>query len=207
MFKHHLNKRGFTLVEILVVVAIIAIMARIVTANLSGLRGQARDNRRLSDIKNIQIALSLYYSDNGMYPKNIYGTGASAPDSGLAPTYMGKVPFDPLTTGNPTCSTGPFSDPGCYRYNAYYVPGNVTGTCNSTVNIPTLYHIGSAFEDTTNSAVTTQDADIDGSGTTLAYGGTTYYRCTSPTGSFNGNAASCSGNSASTPDPCYDVMP
>ena len=56
--------RGFTLVELLVVIAIIGILASIVMVGLGGAKQKSRDSKRVADIKNIQLALSLYYNDN-----------------------------------------------------------------------------------------------------------------------------------------------
>ena len=66
--------KGFTLVELLVVVAIIGILATIVLSSLSSLssaRERARDARRLSDIATIQNSLEMYHLDNGVYPNSI----------------------------------------------------------------------------------------------------------------------------------------
>ena len=52
--------RGFTLIELLVVIAIIGILSSVVLASLNSARTKARDTRRVSDMKQIQIALELY---------------------------------------------------------------------------------------------------------------------------------------------------
>ena len=63
------QKRGFTLVELLVVIAIIGILSSIVLANLNGSRQAARDVKRISDVKQLQLALELYFDANsGKYP-------------------------------------------------------------------------------------------------------------------------------------------
>jgi len=59
---------GFTLIELLVVIAVVAFLSTITFALLSNAREKARDSRRLSDINNIEEALSLYYDSNGQYP-------------------------------------------------------------------------------------------------------------------------------------------
>lgn len=61
-------KKGFTLVELLVVVAIIGLIAGIAVVSVNSTRAKARDTKRLEDIKQIQNALAQRFSDLGMYP-------------------------------------------------------------------------------------------------------------------------------------------
>ncbi len=79
-----INKsRGFTLIELLVVIGIIGILASITIAGLNTARSKARDARRISELRNIGIALENYASaHNGMYPYND-ADGSNAIESSL----------------------------------------------------------------------------------------------------------------------------
>lgn len=68
--------KGFTLVELLVVMAILGILAVITLANFSTSQAKARDAQRKSDLKQISIALEAYYADHGAYP--VSGTSGDA---------------------------------------------------------------------------------------------------------------------------------
>ena len=61
-------QRGFTLIGLLLVIAIIGLLASIVLASLSSAQAKARDARRLEDMNSLQKALTIYNSDNGVYP-------------------------------------------------------------------------------------------------------------------------------------------
>lgn len=67
------NKKGFTLVEILVVMAILLLMIVILIGILNpiALVNKARDNRRKKDLNRIKVAFEEYYNDNGCYPNNV----------------------------------------------------------------------------------------------------------------------------------------
>lgn len=108
-----MNNRGFTLIELLVVVAIIGMLSSVVLAALGEARASARDSKRLSDLRQMQTALELYYQNNGAYPiqTSWHGTtpgcynlgGNESPNDaipGLAPTYIQEVPQDPRRVGN-----------------------------------------------------------------------------------------------------------
>ena len=73
------TQAGFTLIELLVVIAIIGILASVVLASLNSARTKARNASYVSQIKEYQKALSLAYSDAGVYPGHPYwgciGTG------------------------------------------------------------------------------------------------------------------------------------
>jgi len=70
MFPNHKNSnKAFTLIELLVVIAIIGVLAAVVLASLNSARVKAQDAQRLSDLKQIQTALEMYYNEYGYYPK------------------------------------------------------------------------------------------------------------------------------------------
>lgn len=80
------NNAGFTLIELLIVIAIIGILASFILANMAESRAQARDAERLNDMKQIQVALELYYNRNKEYPSTL---------DDIAP-YIEEVPSDPI---------------------------------------------------------------------------------------------------------------
>lgn len=107
------TKRGFTLIELLVVIAIIGILSSVVLASLGTARQKARDATRISDMKNIQMALELYYDSRQSYPGQttnaLYAaTGfldsASWTSNPLvgAGNYIPNIPVDPLISRGAT---------------------------------------------------------------------------------------------------------
>lgn len=181
-----MRSKGFTLIELLVVIAIIGILSTIVITSLSAARAKARDAKRIADVKSVQLALALYYTDNGMFPKNIYSTSGSAPDNGLSPTYLPSVPKDPVDNSN-------------YKFAAYSLSS--ANICNATTFPPIKYHIGAVLEDSTNSALA-QDADAPQQNSGSMTG---FYYCTG-TSDFNGLTPTCTAAANGT-DFCYDQTP
>ena len=98
------NELGFTLIEILVVLAIIGVLTTIALPNFMGARQRARDAVRKSDIRQIQKALELYKNDQvpPAYPTSynnvLFPQATCAPTPWIEnnTTYMPKVPCDPL---------------------------------------------------------------------------------------------------------------
>ena len=63
------SESGFTLMELLISVAIISLLSSVVLASISGARASARDAQRIQQVNQIQQALEMFYNDNGHYPK------------------------------------------------------------------------------------------------------------------------------------------
>lgn len=97
------DTRGFTLIEIMVVVVILGILAGIVVPRLLDRPEEARRTKAAVQIKSLEEALGLFKLDNGFYPTTEQGLESlvSQPESGRIPTkyreggYINKVPEDP----------------------------------------------------------------------------------------------------------------
>ncbi len=62
------NSKGFTIVELLIVIVVIGILAALVITTFTGIQRKARDTERTTDIKAIHSQLEAYYAQNGWYP-------------------------------------------------------------------------------------------------------------------------------------------
>lgn len=102
--KSNATAKGFTLVELLVVISIIGLLSSIVLSSLSVARSKARDTQRISDIHNLQTALELYRASNGAYPTqasvSVIGTWPGS--GGLGGSQLGfLVPESAYAIGSP----------------------------------------------------------------------------------------------------------
>jgi len=83
--------RGFTLVELLIVVAIIAILAAIAVPALTNATERARQRRTMADMRSVMIAVSSYGTDFAFVPQLPSGTVAQLRPH-LVPTYLRLLP-------------------------------------------------------------------------------------------------------------------
>jgi len=110
-FNKRRGEKGFTLIELLVVIAIIGILATIVLVSLNSARQKARDARRVSDMRQVALALEMYYDDNVAYPAGNGTACTNATWLTMASTiegggYMTSVPNDPTNSGSTVYSYG-----------------------------------------------------------------------------------------------------
>lgn len=68
-------REGFTLIELLVVISIIGLLSSVVLVSVNSARAKARDAKRLSDLKQYQLALEFYYDRYSKYPDTHSDTG------------------------------------------------------------------------------------------------------------------------------------
>ena len=183
--RKHKNS-GFTLIELLVVIAIIGVLASIVLASLNNARRKSRDARRVTDLKEIGLALQLYVDGVGAgeYPLGLGGATDCADH---------QYGLDALVTGGyiPTIPHDPSSGTTCYRY--------ASGELNS---LRTAYHMGAVLEDATNPALNSDvDCSSDGTNTPDCAAGATWAGAV-----LNGNdSVDCVVDTAAATDQCYDV--
>jgi general secretion pathway protein G len=143
------QRQGFTLIEILIVVAIIAILASVVLIGLGPTQRAGRDARRLSDLREIQNGLELFYNKCGYYP----GTIASGACATTAPTK-----WSDLNTALSGVGVGSLpNDPNANQSYGYY-----------EYNSNDSYILGAALEDPSNGAFANYTAP------TLPSGGITF---------------------------------
>lgn len=122
----HLHQAGFTLIEMIVVMVIVAVLAGIMLVNFQDARTRTRDSVRKADLRQVKSALQLYYNDSQVFPAStstydpdseaeISANGSTITDACGDPAgecdwgssftvgetvYMSSLPIDPLNIGN-----------------------------------------------------------------------------------------------------------
>ena len=127
------NQRGFTLIELMVVIVILGILAGLIIPRIMGRPEEARRMKARVQIESIETALKLYKLDNGSYPSTEQGLQAlvEAPSVGQLPKawrdggYLekGRVPKDPWDNEFVYLSPGANSDFDLISYGADGEPG------------------------------------------------------------------------------------
>jgi len=179
-------KKGFTLIELLVVIAIIGILSGVVLTNLNSARAKAKDGRRISDIKQIQVALELFAEQcGGRYPANTFASGNTLQTS----------------SSNSSCSSITFGqflstipkDPSSSSLGYKYIPvGASEAACYE-------YHLGTRLEST--NSVLNDDADLNPVLTTNTCGNS----ATDFSGGSGGPAGAACDSTGGT-ETCFDVQ-
>ncbi len=138
------KRRGFTIVELLIVIVVIGILAAITIVAYSGIQQRARDSVRAQDLSSIKQALLLYNTDHGGVPMtNTYGgNGPGGWNISSMPSWLsfinsstyGRMPVDPVNTGT--------TDPGLgYELTYfYYCYPTGSGTMPATPNVSLGYY-------------------------------------------------------------------
>jgi prepilin-type N-terminal cleavage/methylation domain-containing protein len=112
IYKNYKNGSGFTLIELLMVIVLISVLSGLILSviNVSGMRNRAKDAQRAGDLKRIQTALELYFTDHRSYPVNSGSfdkvSGITAVTNALVGTYVPSLPSDPRTGETKTATCG-----------------------------------------------------------------------------------------------------
>ena len=125
------NMRGFTLIEILVVVVILSILAALIVPKIMDRPDEARVIAAKSDIRAIISALKMYRLDNALYPTTEQGLQAlvKKPESGDIPRnwkssgYLERLPKDPWGTYYQFLNPGVHGDIDVFSFGADGQPG------------------------------------------------------------------------------------
>lgn len=109
------QQKGFTLIEILIVISIIGVLSALTLVGMGGFRASGRDARRMSDLRQIQNGLELYYAKIGYYPTSTTWDDFATQ---LASAGVKNLPIDPTNSGDyvykyTKCQTG---DTSGYNY-------------------------------------------------------------------------------------------
>ena len=132
IFFKQLDYRGFTLIELMVVIVILGILAGLIVPRIMGRPEEAKQLKAKMQIESLETALKLYKLDNGMYPDTEQGLQAliEQPETGIIPKnwrkngYLekGKVPKDPWGNEFVYLSPGAHGDYDIISYGADGVP-------------------------------------------------------------------------------------
>lgn len=154
--KRNLGNKGFTIVELLIVIVVIGILALLVITTYSGIQAKARNAKRQTDIQSVQTQLEAFFSQNGYYPSL-----ANMNDSSWLSTNMKSLDTTALTDpSNPTSSKALVATPTEKSY-SYAVTNSSGGSCESDDTTCAKYTLTADYEGTVNGQTQYQKSNLD----------------------------------------------
>jgi len=179
MFKKYF-KKGFSLVELLVVVTIIAILSVAAYTAFGGQTVKAKDARRQQDLGTIQSALELYVVQNNRYPESLENGNEGAPDYLIPKKYLSSIPADPSGKAYLYQVSGDkksyelaavLENDGLLPNFSSYIVGNSDTNIIETANNEGRYYDGSDLQACTNGRLLARSTigGADAAGSCVAY--------------------------------------
>lgn len=112
------TQRGFSLVEVMVVIVIIGILATMILPNVLGSQEQANKQKVIADVVALENALAQYHLDNGMFPTTEQGLEALVNEPNMDPQprnyrnggYIKRLPQDPYGNDYLLLNPGEYDD-------------------------------------------------------------------------------------------------
>jgi len=138
------KRKAFTLIELLIVVAIIGILAAIAVPNFINAQIRAKVSRTMSDIRSLSTALEMYHTDYGDYPEGratwqIFGLNRLT----VPIAYMSSVPVDPFAPADKNLTSGGYGYfPTTLPFYTYFWTANPKDTLVSAISRDYLFRKG-----------------------------------------------------------------
>ena len=123
------NKKGFTIVELLIVIVVIGILATLVIVTFTGIQQKGRNTQRQTDIKALNGYVEAFYADFGFYP-----TGADMQDDEFREAYMKGLDPEALLDPKQTSGTIKTTELGEDEFVYSYVAGG-SSACTSATEV------------------------------------------------------------------------
>lgn len=133
MWAYQKQSKGFTIVELLIVIVVIGILAAITIVSFNGVQQRARNAQRSTDMNTITKALEMYKLQTGSYPTPSYNGSGGWEVSSITPSnflislktsnIISKVPVDPINVGDANAA-------GSSNYLYYLYPAG-TANCDA----------------------------------------------------------------------------
>lgn len=165
-----MKKKGFTLIELMIVFSIIGVLATIGIISYASFLKQSRVVKRKTDLQELRVALEVYRGDhNGTYPATVglgcagdwcglcsaFDAGGTITDTGvngyipnLAPVYVPRLPHNPGEKNNNTVlNASCTADQTCYKYKSDGINYKIVSVCGAELPVP--YPTGDVFYDPT----------------------------------------------------------
>ena len=125
------SRRGFTIVELLMVIVVVAILASVTIVAYRGVQARARDSVKISTVNKLTKALEMYYLDNGRYPGLQDGSGVEGACGSLTDNWGWCDRMKALTDAlAPYLTTDPVSLSSFTTGTTYYYYYNSSGNDN-----------------------------------------------------------------------------
>lgn len=142
------NNKGFTIVELLIVIVVIGILALLVITAYSGIQAKARNSKRQTDLASLQTHLEAFYNDNGYYP--------SLTDMNTASFYPQLKGLDATALTDPSNATQSktlVAAPAAKSY-SYVVQDSSGASCEANDQNCAKYTLTATYEGTVNGSTT-----------------------------------------------------
>jgi prepilin-type N-terminal cleavage/methylation domain-containing protein len=161
------SNKGFTIVELLIVIVVIGILALLVITTYSGIQAKARNSKRASDVKSLQTHIEAFFSQKGYYPSR---ADLNLPSWRVLPDNMKGLDANALKDPSSTCDPSPASGsstcivaaPVAKAY-AYAVLDSAGASCELDDTTCAKYTLTATYEGTVNGKSTAVATNLDGS--------------------------------------------